>query len=203
MQPLDTLFRPLLARVNRTLSETTPARELAGDLEGRRFAVRISRSALAICLAVEDGELVRCDPAADDPDVVIEGPLSGLVQLALAEGDMAALSDSGVTITGRADLAQKFERLLSLSRPDPEEELAGVIGDAAAHRVGEAVRQVADWGRRSGAIMAANVREFLQEESRDLPSRYEMDRFERDVQTLRDDVERTEARLRRLERKPA
>jgi ubiquinone biosynthesis protein UbiJ len=65
------------------------------------------------------------------------------------------------------------------------------------------VRQVADWGRRSGAIMAANVREFLQEESRDLPSRYEMDRFERDVQTLRDDVERTEARLRRLERKPA
>ena len=203
MQPLDTLFGPLLARVNRTLAETTPARELARDLENREFAVRISRSALAICLAVEDGRLVRRDVAAETPDVIVEGPLSGLVQLALAEGDMAALGDSGVTITGRADLAQKFERLLKLSRPDPEEELAGIIGDAAAHRVGETVRRLADWGRRSGSIMAANVREYLQEESRELPSRYEMDRFERDVQTLRDDVERTEARLRRLERKRA
>ena len=46
--------------------------------------------------------------------------------------------------------------------------------------------------------MRGNVREYLQEESRDVPSRYEVERFTRDVGALRDDVDRLEARLARL-----
>ncbi len=201
MQPLDALFTPLVARVNRTLAETTPARELATELEGRRFAVRVARSALALTLAVESGELKASTSLDDEPDVLVEGPLSGLTRMVFSGGDMASLADTGITVTGKADLAQKFQRLLMLARPDPEEELAGIIGDAAAHQVGTALRQAADWGRRSGGIVAANLREYLQEEQRDIPSTYEMGRFSRDVQTLRDDVERAEARLDRLERK--
>lgn len=201
MQPLDALFTPLVARVNKTLAETTPARKLAAELEGNSFAVRVARSALALTLTVDAGELKASTELGDEPDVLVEGPLSGLAKMAFAGGDMAALTDSGITITGQADLAQKFQRLLTLAKPDPEEELAGIIGDAAAHQVGSALRQAADWGRRSSGLIAANLREFLQEEQRDIPSSYEMGRFSRDVQTLRDDVERAEARLDRLERK--
>jgi ubiquinone biosynthesis protein UbiJ len=46
--------------------------------------------------------------------------------------------------------------------------------------------------------MGANIREYLQEESRDAPSRDEVDRFSAAVNTLRDDVDRIEARLNRL-----
>ena len=46
--------------------------------------------------------------------------------------------------------------------------------------------------------MGDNIREYLQEESRDLPSRYEVDRFTREVAAVRDDVDRLEARIRRL-----
>jgi ubiquinone biosynthesis protein UbiJ len=46
--------------------------------------------------------------------------------------------------------------------------------------------------------MGANIREYLQEESRDVPSRYEADRFADNVSALRDDVDRLEARVRRL-----
>jgi ubiquinone biosynthesis protein UbiJ len=38
----------------------------------------------------------------------------------------------------------------------------------------------------------------LQEESGDVPSRYETERFAENVNTLRDDVARLEARLNRL-----
>ncbi|MDJ0906966.1 MAG: SCP2 sterol-binding domain-containing protein [Woeseiaceae bacterium] len=200
MQALDALFTPLVARVNKTLAETTPAKKLAAELEGRSFAVRVARSALALTLTVEAGELKASSEPGDEPDVLVEGPLSGLTRMAFAGGDIAALADTGITITGQADLGQKFQRLLKLARPDPEEELASLIGDAAAHQVGSALRQAADWGRRSGEILAANLREYLQEEQRDIPSGYEMGRFSRDVQTLRDDVERAEARLDRLER---
>ena len=46
--------------------------------------------------------------------------------------------------------------------------------------------------------MNANIREYLQEESRELPSRYEVERFTADVNALRDDVERLAARVQRL-----
>jgi ubiquinone biosynthesis protein UbiJ len=47
--------------------------------------------------------------------------------------------------------------------------------------------------------MGANIREYLQEESRDAPSRYEVDRFADEVSTLRDDVDRLEARINHLQ----
>ena len=47
--------------------------------------------------------------------------------------------------------------------------------------------------------MGANIREYLQEESRDAPSRYEVDRFTANVNALRDDVDRLEARIDRLQ----
>jgi ubiquinone biosynthesis protein UbiJ len=47
--------------------------------------------------------------------------------------------------------------------------------------------------------MGGNIREYLQEESRDVPTRYEVERFSQQVGILRDDVERIAARLSRLE----
>lgn len=193
------LFGPVLALVNRNLAEITPAGPLMAELEGRRLALKVRDSALGLCVAVEDGRLTSSTTLPDDADVTVEGPLMGLARLALGGNDAAALGDSDVTLSGRTDLAQSFQRLLKLGRPDPEEELAKLVGDAAAHRIGRAVADVAAWRRQTHEILLANVREYLQEERRDLPSRYEMNRFTRDVQELRDAVARAEARLRRVE----
>ena len=46
-------------------------------------------------------------------------------------------------------------------------------------------------------LTCSNLREYLQEERREVPSRYEMNRFAQDVQELRDAVARAQARLRR------
>ena len=45
--------------------------------------------------------------------------------------------------------------------------------------------------------MTDNLREYLQEESRDVPSRYEFERFASELDTLRDGVERAAAKLER------
>jgi len=46
--------------------------------------------------------------------------------------------------------------------------------------------------------MGDNIREYLQEESGEVPSRYEVERFTRQLEALRDDVARLEARVDRL-----
>ena len=76
--------------------------------------------------------------------------------------------------------------------------MSGFVGDAAAYRIGEFARGVSKWGAEARTTMGDNIREYLQEESRDVPSRYEMDRFTGNVDVLRDDVDRLAARIRRL-----
>ena len=93
-----------------------------------------------------------------------------------------------------------FSELIKYSRPDLEEELSRVIGDVAAHQVGTAARSMLGFAQRAASTFAQNVSEFLQEEGRDVPSRTEADEFIADVDKLRDDVERLEARIAEIER---
>ena len=109
-----------------------------------------------------------------------------------------AVRDGSLDLTGDAETAREFQQLLAFAKPDVEEELSGIVGDVAAHRLGEIARGVGRWGRDARSTMGANIREYLQEESRDAPSRYEVDAFSKNVGTLRDDVDRVEARLNRL-----
>ena len=77
--------------------------------------------------------------------------------------------------------------------------VARVLGDVAARQVANIARGFLDWGRKASGSLATNVVEFLQEEGRDVPTRVEVEEFLEGVDRLRDDAERLEARLARLE----
>ena len=197
MDPLETLLRPLAALLNRQIRAKTPARELCSELEDRVFAIRVRDTSLAMYIVVGDGEIVLASQYGDDPDVVVAGSLLSLARLAGPNGD-AAIRDGAIELSGDAGIAQRFQKLLRYGRPDFEEELSGAVGDVVAHTVGGIARGVARWGRAARSTMRQNVSEYLQEESRAVPSRYETEALRRNVESLRDDVARFEARLNRL-----
>ena len=176
MNPLEIALRPVTGILNRNIRATTPARELCKKLAGSVIAVRVDNTALATWFIVHEDELELTTDCDAEADVVITGSLLSLGRMA-AESDLESLRDGSIELTGDAHIADDFSRLLALARPDIEEELSGVVGDVAAHRLGEIARGVTDWGREARATMGANIREYLQEESRDVPSRYEVDTF--------------------------
>jgi ubiquinone biosynthesis protein UbiJ len=198
MNPLEAALRPFAGILNRNIRETTPARELCRKLDGVVIAVRVRDTALATWFIVHDEVLELATDHDAEPDVLITGSLVTLARMAGTSG-LSALRKGELEITGDAHTAERFQRLLTLARPDVEEELSGIVGDAAAHRLGEVARGLGNWARDARSTMGANIREYLQEESRDVPSRYEADRFAHDVATLRDDVDRLEARIERLQ----
>lgn len=198
MDQLEQLLRPLASMINRQVRGKTPARALCAELAGKVVAVRVRDTALAMYFLIgEDGVDLRLK-AEDDPDVAITSSLLSLASLA-AQGGETALRDGSIELTGDVYTAQAFQQLLGYGRPDLEEELSAVIGDVAAHSIGDFIRGIGRWGREARSTMGQNLSEYLQEESRALPSRYEADRFRKEVNTLRDDVDRLEARIRRLE----
>ena len=198
MDALESALRPVAKVLNRNIQESTPARELCLELSGTVVAVRISDTALAAYFIVDDEALDVVAASSQDPDVIITGSLLTLASLAGQSGT-TAIRDGSLDISGDAELAGQFQQLLSFARPDVEEELSGIVGDAAAHRLGELARGFGRWGRDARSTMGANIREYLQEESRDAPSRYEVEKFNTGVSKLRDDVDRIEARLNRLQ----
>ena len=198
MDALEAALRPVAKILNRNIQESTPARELCVKLSGTVVAVRVSDTALAAYFIVDDEAIDVVAVTAQDPDVIIAGSLITLASLAGQSGT-TAIRDGSLDISGNAELAGQFQQLLSFARPDFEEELSGIVGDAAAHRLGELARGFGRWGREARSTMGANIREYLQEESRDAPSRYEVEKFNTDVSKLRDDVDRLEARLNRLQ----
>jgi ubiquinone biosynthesis protein UbiJ len=196
--PLEALLRPVADVLNRNISEITPARELAAELNNTTIAIRVRDSALAMYFRFEDGTVALQTEYGDEPDVVITGSLITLARMIQGAGE-AAIRNGDVDLGGDAATAQRFQKLLEFARPDLEEELSRFIGDVAAHRIAEIARGIGDWARDVRKTMGSNVREYLQEESREAPTRYEVERFSQEVSTLRDDVERMAARVQRLE----
>ena len=68
-----------------------------------------------------------------------------------------------------------------------------------AHQAGNAARGMLAWGRSTLDTVSRDVAEYLHEESRDLPTRGEVDEFLSGIDKLRSDADRLEARAQRLQ----
>ncbi len=197
MDALQAVLRPVAKILNSNVQDSTPARELCAELAGTIVAVRVADTALAAYFVVSDDAIDIASNSTHEPDVVITGSLLTLARMAGQSGE-DAIRGGSLNLSGDAGKAQQFQKLMMHAKPEIEEELSAVVGDIAAHRIGEFARGLGRWGREARSTMGANIREYLQEERRDAPSRYEVERFSDDVNILRDDVDRIEARLNRL-----
>lgn len=198
MDALETLLRPAIQILNRNIPEVTRAREMCAELAGTTVAIRVKDSALAAYFTVNEDSIALSQRADDEPDICISGSLLTLARMA-GSGDTGAIRDGSLELTGDAETAEAFQNLLIAAKPDLEEGVATIVGDAAAHSLGELGRGMGRWARDARSTMGANIREYLQEEGREAPSRYEFERFSTQVGTLRDDVNRLVARFDRLQ----
>lgn len=193
---------PLESLLNRNIAASSAARALCKRLDAKVLALHIEGLPLSIYFKSQ-GEQMSLDTTYDGtPSATLSGTPLSLLRMA-GPAPEAALRTGTVHIHGDAEVAQTFSELLKQARPDLEEELSRVIGDVAAHHVGNVARSAVGFARRAVDTFAQNVSEYLQEEGRDAPSRTEADEFVTGVDQLRDDVDRFEARLALLERKRA
>jgi ubiquinone biosynthesis protein UbiJ len=190
------LLSALEANLNRNIAASSAARALCARLSGKSLRLQLTGLPVEFFLN-SDGERIEVsNDSAASADATLSGSPLGL--LSLARQHATSTSGSSVRIEGDAEVAQNFSELLKQAKPDIEEELSRIVGDVAAHQLGNTVRSLLGFGRRVGDTLLQNVGEYLSEEGRDVPSRTEADEFNHDVDVLRDDVARFEARLNSL-----
>jgi len=128
---------------------------------------------------------------------IITSPL-GLLTMVQASKQGGLPIDENIKVVGDLDLAQDIKDILCEVDIDWEEYLSRVAGDTVAHNIHRQMSDIMSWGKGAAESFTKNVTEYLQEEKRQVPPRAEVNDFCDDVDDLRDDLARIEARLQRF-----
>ena len=128
-------------------------------------------------------------------DTTLRGAPLSMASLAVSQ---RALFAGEVEIVGDIGTGERFKRLLDALAIDWEELLSQLVGDIAAHQIGNGARGVQDWLGHAVDTFGTNVGEYLREESLSTPTQGECEHFYCAVDTLRADADRLEARLQQL-----
>jgi len=179
------------------LDPEAPARLV--PMHGHVIELQLKGLGLSLYLIPEPNGIQLLGAFEGDPDCSLRGSPLDLVRMRNSRESADQLFGGAVEIQGDSALAHSFGAFLAGLEIDWEEQLSRLTGDPVAHEVGNLGRVLLDWGRTQQQTLRQNLREYLQEELRLLPGRLELEPFFSDVDRLRDDLARLEARVARLQ----
>ena len=185
---------PFSAFVNHLLAPAQWARESLAVHAGKIAVFDVFP--LRVAVAVDSDGTLRPAPANASPAVTIQVTHATALQI-LAQGEDAWRK---ANVEGDTGFASAISKVAANLRWDVEEDLSRVFGDIAAHRMAAAGRSAAAWPKQAATSLAGNVAEFLTEEKHLLVTPLRATEFVRDVDELRDAVERLDKRIERLRR---
>ncbi len=189
--------------LNRALAESAKAQGLCAALAGRSLHVVVSSSPFAGSLT-SDGTTLRFALGAlradETADATITGSALSLAGL-MSERQRELIRTGAVQIAGDGEIAAKFSELATLLKPDVEHELAGLFGRMPAHLLVGGVRNLLARGRALFNSQLHTATDYLAHEKRALIPKAEAEHFFKQVDMLREQVDRVDARLAQLERR--
>lgn len=166
------------------------------ELDGRSILMIILPFQWNLQLSVTK-EGIKLSEAPDDytADTIISGTPLQLFSVAASSENRHRFFAEDLKITGDAATGQKIIELFDTIEIDWEEKLARVIGDIPAVQMSKWVRKINHWFKETEQALSENISEYLHEESKLLPAPAELQDYYNDIDNLRMDVDRFEARF--------
>jgi ubiquinone biosynthesis protein UbiJ len=191
--------------------EVTLNQYLALDQDSGYFLTPLAGKVIAVTVLPFDETVYLCpttesiqclDQFPEPADTRLTGSLWALGLMGISSTPMRSIFSGEVKIEGDMQTGRKFQELFAKLDIDLEEKLSHVTGDIIAHKVANFFRAGQSWSKESLETFRLNAAEFLQEETRDLPSAPEMDIYFAQIDELRTDFDRLQSRIERLKNSP-
>ncbi len=168
-------------------------------LQGKCIAIELTDIELTLyCHPGNWGIRLSRQAPSKTVDARISGRLFALLNLAADDDKVSTSIRERVSISGDASVAQQMQKILGEIDIDWEEELSKYTGDVLAFQIHQQARKVREWLHGGIQSITQTTSEYLREEARMTPTLPEYERFQQQLTTLRQDVDRAEARLRQL-----
>ncbi len=133
-----------------------------------------------------------------EADTTLRGTPISLFKMGLAANAAKLLLKGEVEISGDTRLGHQFKNMFSQMDIDWSEPLANLVGDTVAYQLQQSGNKLGVWGKDTVDSVSRSVSEYLQEESRDLVTETELNNFNDEVDQLRNDVDRLQAKINAL-----
>lgn len=189
----------LEAALGRYLSRNESGREILRALTGKVIAVSAPPLVERLYLIpTPDGMQVSREHRGL-ADLTLTGTPLAFAKLGARGMRRQDLFAGEIQISGDMGLAESLQRLFQLGEPRWGELAEEFIAPSAIGLLADCTREAREWGSHAAVSLQQDLGEFLREELRASPSQPEAGEFVASVDQLRDDCERLEARIRRLE----
>lgn len=187
------MFRQAVAApINHLLKSESWALKRLEPFAGKTAQFRVVPLSLSLTV-LSNGEVAMA--SGDAPANVTFG-LTPPLLLRIVAGDEAAYKQ--VEVSGDDAFASEIFYVVKNLRWDVEEDLSHVLGDILAHRVVQSGSRLMGWRAQVILSLAQTFAEYWTEEQPLLAKSTQVEKFVRDVDTLRNDMERLEKRLEKI-----
>jgi len=146
----------------------------------------------------QNGYLILTEGEGKPFDAKLTGTPLQLLGLMWNQENRASFFSDDLVIEGDAELGQQFAMLFDELHIDWEEHLSKLMGDVPAYHLGQLFHRASDWLKQSEESMSQNINEYLHEEINYFPPVEALQDFYNDIDELRMDVDRLEARILKL-----
>lgn len=185
--------------LNGYLALDPEVRSRCAALDGSVIAMQLKGLALTLYFLPTTDRIDVLGHYEGEPDTLLTGTPASLFRLAVVRSE-EQLFNSGVEFHGDTEKGERFRDILASVDIDWEELLSRVTGDAIAHQMGNVARSLTATATQGLTSLQEDVSEYLREESRLVPTAIEVNNLLEEIDTVRLDTDRLEARIQRLEK---
>jgi ubiquinone biosynthesis protein UbiJ len=184
--------------LNRVLALDSTALPRLARLSGRVIAVDCTAPALQLFILPSGEGLQLAGQWAGEADCRLRAPAASLLRLATGTDKTAVLHSPQVELDGDSAALLELAGILQDLELDWEYELSRWLGPLASQLLGSHIRSRANWTGKTLDSLRLNLADYLNEESRSLVGQREADARFAELDRLKLDLDRLDARIERI-----
>ncbi len=185
--------------VNEALSLDTQSRSKLARLDGNIIAVKSTEPTCFIYITAHEQGFLLSPEIAGDADAEISGTAAALLKILVAHDKNKSIRQNNIILKGDIAIIQDFQNTLMQLNVDWEYQLSKFIGDIPTWFLTEAKNSLNNFFEQSVISLKNDIDEYLHEEKKVLPTRYELENFYHRIDELRLKLDRNQARLAKLQ----
>ena len=195
---MSSLLKPIELALNTALAQDPETQTKLEQFEHRRITIHIQDFNHTITMTVIEQQLKLSANTGETSDLTLS---ANAITLAKLGSDPDSLFSDEIEIHGDVQFAKQLRDVLDGFDFDWEAQLAKVTGDTLAYPIAHGLRQFAGWTKNTHQSLQESTAEYLREEAHILPDKSQINDYLSNVDTLRADLDRLEARINRLSSK--
>jgi len=181
--------------INQYLALDPEAKDKLAAFDGKVICMQFSGTAGKLFFFPEPQGLRVATRFDGQPDATITGSPLAMLKMSLVPDAAGLLLKGEVEIEGDTRLGHRFKKVFSEMDIDWSGPLSRLLGENLAYPLHQAAKRVFNRGNQAASDFSLSLGEYLQEESRDIVGETELAVFNREVDRLRDNTSRLEAKL--------